>query len=530
MDEMNRQGIPRAMIGCFVLQIGLLIWAGWVNQDWISTDGISYIRIAQYYASGQFDLAVSGYWGPMLSWIIIPLLGLMEEPLSAAQMAMGISAIVYLMGCMAIFRVLGIGSSAILVALGIVALMSVHWAVQGITPDLLMSGILCMAISRTLQPDWCDKASVQFSAGLLFGAAYLAKAPGLPFAFILIMAAGLLWTVSQETSLTRALRSVAITIIGLMLIAGPWILILSLKYGKPVFSTSAGISHAVMGPPGVGRGHPTFSDFVIPEQGRVSSWEDPISKKYSHWSPLESTENLRHQLKIVHKNVMKTIHLLKDFDWLGIGLVSVVFGFLFHAPWRQNIRSDRWRWAAIFIGGLVVIFLPGYAGEKRYYYSVYPFLLGGSLGYVGHLAKSRTSQAKILHIMALAIISLSFLFPLANSSFFPQRPSYQAAKVLQEKLSTLNISGPIASTSRFENIDAYTAFLMQVPWHGRSERSQTIEEVESSLAKIIIVDRGTLADENLRNDASFIGLDEKMFDSLGKDFDTRVNVYINTKI
>ncbi len=530
MGAMNRQDISRAMFGFFFLQIGLLIWAGWVNQDWISTDGISYIQIAQYYASGQFDLAISGYWGPMLSWIIVPLLGLMEEPLSAAQMAIGISAIVYLMGCMAIFRVLGIGSSAMFVALGIVVFMSVHWAVQGITPDLLMSGILCLAISRTLHPDWCDKPSVQFSAGLIFGAAYLAKAPGLPFAFILIMAAALLWTVCQQTSPTRALRSAAITIIGLMFIAGPWILILSLKYEKPVFSTSAGISHAVMGPPGVGRGHPTFSDFHVPEQGRVSSWEDPISKKYSHWSPFDSTENLRHQLRIVHNNVMKTIRMLKDFDWLGIGLVSVIFGFLFHAPWRQNIRSDRWRWSAIFIGCLVVIFLPGYAGEKRYYFSVYPFLLGTSLGYVGHLAKSWSGQAKILHAMALALVSISFLSPLANGSFFPQRPSYQAAKVLKERLNALHISGPIASTSRLENIDAYTAFLMQVPWHGRSERSQTVEEVESSLAKIIIVDRGTLVDENLHNDTSFICLDEKMFDSLGKDFESGVNVCINTKI
>lgn len=214
MGEMNRPDFSRAMFGFFILQIGLLIWAGWVNQDWISTDGISYIRIAQYYASGQFDLAVSGYWGPMLSWIIVPLLGFVEEPLSAAQMAMALSAIVYLFGCMAIFRVLGIGSSAVLVALGIVTFFSVHWAVQGITPDLLMSGILCLAISRTMHPDWCDKPSVQFSAGLLFGAAYLAKAPGLPFAFILIVAVGALWVVSQQTSPMHALRSAAITFLG----------------------------------------------------------------------------------------------------------------------------------------------------------------------------------------------------------------------------------------------------------------------------------------------------------------------------
>jgi hypothetical protein len=518
------------MFGFFIIQIVLLIWVGWVNQDWISTDAISYIRIAQNYASGQFNLAVSGYWGPMLSWIIVPLLGFMEEPLSAAQMAMGLSAIVYLMGCMAIFRVLGIGSSGMFVALGIVVFLSVRWAIQGITPDLLMSGILCLAISRIMHQDWCDKPSVQFSAGLLFGAAYLAKAPALPLSFILIMAAGLLWTICQQTSPTRALRSAAITFVGLMLIAGPWIVVLSFKYERLVFSTSAGISHAVLGPSDVERGHPTFKDFQIPEQGRMSSWEDPGSNSYAHWSPFENAANFRHQLGIIYWNANKIISILKGFDWLGIGLVSVIFGFLFHAPWRQNIRLDRWRWAAIFIGCLVVIFLPVAGGEGRYYFSVYPFLLGGSLGYVGHLAKSRSDQGKILHIMALTLISLSFLFPLVNGSFFPKRPSYQAAKVLKEKLNDLNISGPIASTSRLKNIDSYTAYLMKVPYHGRSEKSQTVEEVEASLAKIIIVDRGTSLDENLNKDRSFISLDEGIFDSLVKDFDFSVKVYINTKI
>jgi hypothetical protein len=526
MGKKNRQEILFVSV-IFLIQIVFLIWVVWENHDWISTDGISYIGIAQYYASGQIDLAVSGYWSPMLSWLIAPLLGVVNEPLYAAQIAMGISAIVFLMGCMAIFRIMGIRSFAMFAALGIVVFFSVRWAIQGITPDLLMSGILCLAISRIMHPDWCDKPSVQFSAGLIFGAAYLAKAVALPLSFILIIVAGCLWTICQQTGPTRALRSVAITCIGLLLIAGPWILVLSFKYERPVFSTSAGISHAVLNPSK--RGHPAFKNFHIPVQGRFSSWEDPNPKKYAHWTPFDSMENLRHQMRIIVSNAIKAVNLIKGLDFLGIGLVTVLLGFFFHAPWRENIRLHRWRWAAIFIGCLVGIYLPVAGKDVRYYLAIYPFLLGGSLGFMEHQLKNQFGQVKMLHLMVVILVSLSFLFPLATGSFFPHRPPYQAAKVLKEKLNALNISGPIASTSRLENIDSYTAFLMKVPWHGRSERAQTVEEVEASQAKIIIVDRGTLMDTNLKSDESFISLDERMFDVLGTDLDLGVKVYINTK-
>ena len=36
-------------------------------------------------------------------------------------------------------------------------------------------------------------------------------------------------------------------------------------------------------------------------------------------------------------------------------------------------------------------------------------------------------------------------------------------------------------------------------------------------------------DTNLKNDESFISLDERMFDVLGTDVDLGVKVYINTK-
>jgi hypothetical protein len=529
MGETNRQAILRAS-GFLLILIGLLIWMGWQNQDGINPDGVSYIRIAHYYASGQFHLMISGYWGPMLSWIIAPLLGFVEDPLSAAHIAIGLSAIVYFIGCMAIFRVMGIESSSMFVALGIVVLFSACWSVQNITPDLLMSGILCLAISRVMLPDWCDKVSVQFSSGLFFGAAYLAKAVALPLSFILIVAAGLLWTICQQTSPTRALRSAAITFLGVILIAGPWILVLSFKYERPVFSTSGEINHALVGSSNVKGSHPTFGIFHVPEEGRVTSWEDPRVLSYPSWSPLETAKDMRYQLKVIKSNAIKILNNLQAFDLLGIGVITVIFGFIFHSPWRQNIRSDPWRWSVIFIGCLAGIYLPFFAGDARYYFATYPFLLGGCLGFMGYLSKGPSNQTKNLRFMALIVVSMSFLAPLDSWTYIHSEPKYRAAKVLYQKLKSLNISGPIASTRGKGKIALYTAFLMEVPFYGVNNEAQTVEEIEASSAKIIIVYKGTPVDSNLSKEKNFISLDEGILDFLGKDFDSRVKVYINTKI
>lgn len=532
MESSKRLRIPQNALSIFmVIQIALFIWIILQYQDWINTDAVPYIRIAQYYASGKFDLMISGYWGPLLSWIIAVLLGFMGDPLSAAHMAMGISALVYLIGCISVFQVMDIRLPSKFVALGIIVLFSIHWSTRFITPDLLMSGVLCLAISRIMHLDWCKKTSVQFSGGLFFGTAYLAKAVALPLSCLMVGAVGLMWAICEQTKLIRIFRSVGTTFLGLILIAGPWIIILSVKYERPVFSTSAEINYSVVGPSHDNQGHPTFHEFHIPENGRITSWEDPSQLSYARWSPFESSENMDHQWKIIRENARTSLNILKNYDWLGIGLVAVIFGFLFHTPWVSNIRSDRWRWSIIFIVCLVGIYLPVAGKDVRYYMVAYPFFLGTSLGFLEYqLSKSSCKQNKSLYVIGLSIILLSFVLPQAKLPTINPNPGYQAAKVIKEKLNALNISGPVASTGYSKNIDLYTAFLMNVPYHGKSPNAQTLEEVEASLAKIIIVDHGSILDEILSKDKNFVGLDEDMFEELGRNNDIRIKVYINTKI
>ena len=55
---------------------GLYIWAACdivaVSLHQINPDGVAYMRLARYWAEGRLDLAVSSYWGPLLSWLLVP--------------------------------------------------------------------------------------------------------------------------------------------------------------------------------------------------------------------------------------------------------------------------------------------------------------------------------------------------------------------------------------------------------------------------------------------------------------------------
>src|SRR5512141_3166048 len=71
----------RAVAAAFACQVTLLCLAGWQNDHMLNPDGIAYLRIASYYAHGQTDLMISGYWGPLISWLMAPLLALGVPPL-----------------------------------------------------------------------------------------------------------------------------------------------------------------------------------------------------------------------------------------------------------------------------------------------------------------------------------------------------------------------------------------------------------------------------------------------------------------
>ena len=128
-------------------QVALAALLGWHFRHALNTDAVAYIRIASYYADGNTALAVSGYWGPLLSWLIAGFLKLGAPELIAARLAMTVSAQVFLWGCVAVFRSL-LPDRWCVIGAALAALAGAYWSALEITPDLLLAGIVALAVSR----------------------------------------------------------------------------------------------------------------------------------------------------------------------------------------------------------------------------------------------------------------------------------------------------------------------------------------------------------------------------------------------
>ena len=196
---MNRQ-IAIGVAGAVICQIALLLIAGLRNRHMLNPDATAYIQLARDYAAGQFHVAVSGYWGPMLSWLMVPIMGFVSHPLDVARVAMGVSAVFFFLGCVTLFRSFNVHPALIVLGAWLVALASISWSVENITPDLLMTGWLCLALSRMALPKWMESRRTQWLTGLLLGAAYLTKAVALPAAFGITVSMGIWWASSTVTA------------------------------------------------------------------------------------------------------------------------------------------------------------------------------------------------------------------------------------------------------------------------------------------------------------------------------------------
>src|SRR5262249_33318096 len=167
-----------------------------------------------------------------------------------------------------------------------------------------------------------------------------AKAVALPVSALMILALAGTNVAVCRSSLQQTVRATTIIVAGFLIVAGPWIGILSYKYGHPVFSTVGPIAHAIVGPPDMAGEHPAQLRFYKPEPGRITTFEDPTHLPYNYWSPLENVAYAVHQAKIIRRNAHLVVQYLKTFDWLGLGLVSAILGYLLARPWPKLLQEE----------------------------------------------------------------------------------------------------------------------------------------------------------------------------------------------
>ncbi|HON07136.1 MAG TPA: hypothetical protein PLW02_03435, partial [Verrucomicrobiota bacterium] len=98
---MNYKKINKLTTFCLIAGILIL---GVIFRFSMNTDAVAYLRIGQYYADANFDLAINGYWGPLFSWLLVPFLKIGIPPLISARILMALSAILFYFACDYFFK------------------------------------------------------------------------------------------------------------------------------------------------------------------------------------------------------------------------------------------------------------------------------------------------------------------------------------------------------------------------------------------------------------------------------------------
>jgi hypothetical protein len=515
-----------ALAGAFAFQAVLLIVAGVRNREMVNPDAVSYIHVASYYLHWRLDLAVNGYFGPLLSWIMAPLLPLFRDPLGAARIALGLSGVLFLAGSLSVFRAFRLSRPAVLVGTWVAAIASVEWSVAYITPDLLLAGLIALGCSFLVGQSWPTRPGAQVGAGLLLGAAYLAKAIAFPFTFLFLPAMSAMLLITGRAAARTVLWAGVRTMAAFAVIAAPWVIVLSLHYGRPVFSTSGAVAHAIAGPKDMERDHPASVGWYRPPESRNGPGEQP---SFRFWSPFESLAYARHQAYLIRANFRLAYAALAQFDLLGIGLIVLVGAFLFHKPWRANMRSHPWRWAAMPVACLLAWYLPVYfEGEARYCWPAYPFMLGAALGMAEWLTADVARRGRLIRAAALAVVVLSFAAPAGKRAVVAlggQRDAaYDCAKDLRKRLDAAGLPGPIASVGRGERVGFYVGFLRDEPWYG-SHIDPTPQDFDSVRARLYVVGRHSPLRQRLEAEGGLQNLDDRLFSSPAEAAACPVAVY-----
>lgn len=520
-------------------QLALLALLGWHFRHALNTDAVAYIRIASYYADGNTTLAVSGYWGPLLSWLMAGFLKVGAPELIAARLAMLVSAQVFLWGCIAVFESFRLPGRWCVIGAALAALAGAYWSAIEITPDLMWAGIVALAVSRMCDDTKSGNASDAVT-GLLWGLAYLTKAVALPLGCLTILAFASLDYLRSRSARPAILRQVLVRGAVFALVAAPWVTMLSLKYHQLTFSTAARISHAITGPPDVDRYHPFARTFHQPEPGRITSWEEPSLMAYRTWSPFENAEYLQHQIKVIGRNAVTIVVLLTSLNLGWWMLVAVLFRELRAEGGARNLfrafqdshgsrgikSAPLWLRAMVVPVLLAVVYLSFSVliSQQRFFYAAFPFFFAGLVLWAeaasGQTLAAKCKQAFV--ILSTCLPLLAGVVVIGDSTKFAGECAFELASRIQ----AAKLVGPVASSGSLTGgrTGLYVSFLLKQPWLG-DELNPTAASLRKSGARLMVVKRNSPLAQDLSADETFTNADSLLFADGATAADFPLQVY-----
>ena len=443
------------------------------QADYINADFVAYSMIAHRVIESPAS-SVTGSWSPLYSWLMVPLLRMGIADIVAGRIILLISGLSYIAG---VHRLatrffpsnLAINRLMIHGLMTCATVQAIWFSTYLLNPDLLASAIVFWYFAAVLDERTASNPRRSFVAGMMLGMAYLAKAYMLPFCVVQLLvftAINSLFKLKPGTTAQPSLgmRPLLSMVLGLGIVAGPWITVLTLKYDRLTITNAGRANHANVGP----------GSF-----GKDPLWHPPLTRDYilepviaDEWSPFANFENFRHQMHVTMHNAGNCVGLIPG--WLILSGLAVLL-------WLMNRR------AAPHPGGQIVwwavltalVYCSGYLMvnlEARYIVPVVaPLLCLSAAGLIRETvlnsftseqtkvfrlsslrtalmavkSERRLSVATVIVVACFAVVDIHSLVCVAI--FHPQSSSLSQFRAIARKLDEAGVEDQLNSSNRWHD-------------------------------------------------------------------------------
>lgn len=441
-------------------------------QYQINPDAIQYIGIAKLYLSGDFVKAINPYWGPFLSWLLIPFLFLGQNPGNILYSAKILSLIV------GIFTIIGVRQlsyrfemSEVIRTVILFSLVPIvlYFSFSFITPDLLLVAILVFYLNIIFNQDYPNKLHNGLFCGILGAFAFFTKS----FAFLFFLAHFLLFNIfhyfgnkDQETR-KKIFKNLFLGLAVFLIVSSVWVGLISNDVGKITFGTSGEINYALAGPETQG---------VSPHQGLSKPGEQEIPKS---WSPFSSYSNFKYQLTLIWNNTIRTLVMYQNFSYFYF-IILLAYIILLIQPLNKLIldRDVLYPLTTILIlsGGYIPVLL-----EERYLWlvNILLILMGG---YLLNLLFKSDLFTKARKIVLILLFASSFILMPASYLVYNTHTGEDSYRLSNVLIDNYNIQGNVASNDKVVYM-GFLEYYLNFTYYGQAKKDVADEELQNQFKK-----------------------------------------------
>ncbi len=446
----------------------------------INPDGLSYISIAEKYLNGDFSNAVNGWWGPMFSWLLAPLLLFGVDPLLTAKilnLLIGVAAIIAVRALSYRFEMPGLIRTVILFSTVPVVL---GFAFYCITPDLLLMCVLLFYFAVIFSDGYRERLGKGVLCGVLGAVAYLSKSFAFPFFVSHFLIMNVIHYFRSET--TQAKKKVVHNFLAgavvFALIGGIWVGLLSNKYGKLTFGTTGKASYRTKVVPGSQGLAILWQGFLKPSnETAMSAWEDPSYQEMQASPSIDFGPLVRRQLKTTFGLICKIAGIFMEFSVLSIAIATAYLLF-----WLRRFNIKVMPLEVLYPTVIILLYAGGYSliWVRARYIWVLCVLLMLMGGYVLARLFQNNFFTKTRRTALLIIFFLSFAVPASQglrNQAYVKKWVYNLSSVLKNYITP---DCKIASNAKWDE-SLYISYYLNCKYYGVQKKNITRVELKRQL-------------------------------------------------